>query len=93
MPYDTSSYVPSVAEPVVETEKIEKPAKRWRNRYRASEDAVYEIAGFRRAGEEYQSPRAFPSYEVAEQKALVFAEKHLRTGYVPDEWLGAFPEE
>jgi hypothetical protein len=73
-------------------EPIKKPAKAWRNWWKATESVLYGPPLCKRlqVGDVYQGDTAWPSKDVAEQKAL--SRQGRIDGWKDDEYLGAFPE-
>lgn len=75
-------------------EIIERPAKAWRNRWRALES--YRVSGssfWTEPGLVYLTTRTWPSKELAEQSAIKTNGNDLRFfGRLRAEYLGAFPE-
>lgn len=79
------------------TDKITEPSKQWRNKYQAlasyfgsSISTGEEV--FREIGDVFWGPRAWPSKEIAEQKAhelSLIPTTAMTRGLV--EYLGAFP--
>lgn len=74
-----------------ETERMKEPAKGWRNKWRASEDAEYTDTILRRRGAIFWARTVRPSREIAEQIAHKNIEDQIASGWQPDEYLGAFP--
>ena len=77
----------------IHEERIEEPAKAWRNWYVAIKGVTFDDGDFWKAGEIRRSDVTWPSREIAEQKAEEDAVDE--TGAVVLgvlEYLGAFPE-
>lgn len=79
-------------------EIIDRPARAWRNWYRAHRKTnVYDVATrvFIRsceAGDVFGGKRVHPSKEIAEEYAAKVATADLLRGDEPNEYLGAYPE-
>jgi len=77
-------------EEVLSRKLVTEPPKRWFNWYRTTDGYEFEDETSPARG-----PNAWPSHEIAEQKALMAIEKCAVKGRWPRgsvEWAGAFPE-
>lgn len=72
--------------PTQDAERIEEPAKRWRNWWIDREDS----GG---CDEPYADCDVWPSKDIAEEKAKdELLDDWVASGTCPSKWLGAFPE-
>lgn len=74
------------------------PAKQWRNWWEKARSSVTRDRGsnsltYREAGEVFCGETAWPSKEIAEQKALDVIASDTSRGRVPNKYLGAEPVE
>lgn len=77
----------SLSVDIVEKPVTEKPAKRWRNKWRQV------FRGVPRYGNIFWSEQTWPSKDVAEAIAAAeVADNFMRNGYQAAKYLGAFPE-
>lgn len=75
-------------------ETVKEPAKRWNNRWRASETSTYENGDRHAEGDVFWSVRGpFVSKDIAESVAHRSRDEQIAAGFLPDEYLGAFPVE
>ena len=76
----------------VTPEKVEKPASRWRNKWRNRQAGTCFFTGERVAPGERFGPRVFASKDIAETTAAEDMAFNADSCTLPPIYLGAFPE-